>query len=412
MGKYEDLLEDLLEQPTTPDRTGTGTKRLFNEQVTYDLTEGFPLITTKKVAWKSAFSETLWFISGSTDRRDLQLIQHGNFGEDRFDIWKGNCLDRASKEDGALRFNGYNLGNMYGWMWRKMPSQNPEDGTFYVNEKLSSLIEHSHTNDEEWLYNAESFIICEVDMKYANDILESLFKGLYEQIVLCGKSSYQYDKKWLESYKYFREDIKSVLGYQEIIDRFEASKGSYEEILVALNFHSHFVNRNTVSLSLDNPRRNYIDQLQNCVDLIKNDPTSRRIIMDSWNPRTIENAVLAICHPFVQFFVDGNNLNMFVLIRSNDFFLGHPFNLAGYALLLEIIAKECNLTAKKLTIQMVDVHLYDNHVEQAKIQLDREPFEWCKIKLADGKKFDEYDLSDIEVIDYKSHENIKAEMAV
>lgn len=411
MGKYEDLLNDLLSQPTTPDRTGTGTKRLFNEQVTYDLTEGFPLITTKRVAWKSAFAETLWFISGSTDRRDLQWFQHGEFEEDRFDIWKGNCLDRKNKDLENVRFNGYNLGNMYSWMWRKNPLENPYEGSFYINDNLNSSIEHRFPNCENHEYDVNNFIFNEIYMKYG-DPINNLLTSIYDQITRSENVQKVYDANWFKSYHDFKEDMKSVLGYQEVVDRFEKSNGSAEQIVVIFNMHSNYVNRNTVSFSFDNPRDNYLDQLQNCVDLIKNEPTSRRIIMDSWNPRTTENAVLAICHPFVQFFVDGNELNMFVLIRSNDFFLGHPFNLAGYALLLEIISKECGLTAKKLTIQMVDVHLYANHVDQAKEQLSREPYEWCKIKLADGKRFDEYLLTDIEVIDYKSHENIKAEMAV
>lgn len=409
MGKYEDLLSRLVTQPTTPDRTGTGTKRLFNEQVTYDLTEGFPLLTTKRVAWKSAFAETLWFISGSIDRRDLQWFQHGDFKEGRFDIWKGNCLDRLSKDD-ENRFNGYNLGNMYGWMWKKIPSENPNSGKFYVNENLNQSIKHDFPNNDGPEYSESDFILSEVSMQ--NQPLVSLLKGIYEHIILSENGTKKYDVKWLESYNYFVEDMKSVLGYQELIDRFYMLMGKQERLVVSFNMHHDLVNRNTVSFSLDNPRDNYVDQLQNCIDLIKNDPTSRRIIMDSWNPRTTENAVLAICHPFVQFFVDGNELNMFVLIRSNDFFLGHPFNLAGYALLLEIVAKECGLTAKNLSINMVDVHLYDNHVEQATEQLSREPYEWCKIKLVDNKRYDEYLLSDIEVIDYKSHENIKAEMAV
>lgn len=414
MNQYLNLLNELVNQPTRSDRTGVGVRGVFNRSLEYDLREGFPILTTKKMAYKSAIAETLWFISGSTDRRDLQWYQHGNFNDERFDIWKGNCLDRLKQPEGDIRFSGYNLGNMYGMMWRNNPNKGKG---YYVNKTLNESFDIIDLNsiDEfsEEIYGNEDYYEISSNI---NNISETLLGYIGGQ---CFGNLIQ--KELIFDIK---NEVKSIMGYQEIIDNASENGNvsfvikiidselavTRNNLVIIPNNNEDIRNKNLQNLIETNKR---FDQLQHCIDLIKNDPTSRRIIMDSWNPRTTENACLAICHPFVQFYVtDEGELDMMVLIRSNDFFLGNPFNTIGYALLLEIVAKETGLIARKLHINMNDVHLYENHVEQALIQLEREPMELCKIELKDDKRFDEYVLDDIEIIGYESHDSIKASMAV
>ena len=123
MKQYIDLMKHILEHgQERNDRTGTGTLGIFGHQMRFDLRKAFPAVTTKKLAWKAMTSELLFFMQHLPDRRLLQEMIHGSFNEDRFDIWRGNCLDAKTKN--PLLFNGYNLGNMYPVYWRMMPNEN------------------------------------------------------------------------------------------------------------------------------------------------------------------------------------------------------------------------------------------------------------------------------------------------
>ena len=152
-----------------------------------------------------------------------------------------------------------------------------------------------------------------------------------------------------------------------------------------------------------------INQLQYCIDLIKKDPTSRRILMTGWNPEQNDQMVLPPCHVSYQFYVHNGGLSCMMYQRSSDLFLGLPFNIASTALLTNIIAKECNLKPDKITITIGDAHIYENHLEQVKIQLDRETMEFPKLSFS-KKKMNEYKYDDFELTDYEHHASIKATM--
>jgi len=274
MQAYQDLLQHILEKGNQKgDRTGTGTYSVFGHQMRFDLAEGFPLITTKKVHFKSVVYELLWFISGKTNISYLQ--------ENGVKIW-----NQWADENG-------DLGPVYGKQWR------------------------------DW--NGES-----------------------------------------------------------------------------------------------------IDQLKNVIHQLKNNPNSRRMMISAWNPSVLpdtsisfaENvangkAALPPCHALFQFYVADNKLSCQLYQRSADVFLGVPFNIASYALLTQMIAQVCDLQLGEFIHTFGDVHIYQNHVEQVKLQLTREPRNLPELKLNPSiSAIDEFTYEDIELLNYDPHPRIKAPIAV
>jgi len=158
----------------------------------------------------------------------------------------------------------------------------------------------------------------------------------------------------------------------------------------------------------------YIDQLANLIDGLKKDPNGRRHILTAWNPGELDQMALPPCHVLCQFYVNKNKeLSCHMYQRSVDVFLGLPFNISSYALLTHLIAHECGLGVAELVISTGDTHIYTNHVEQVKEQLTREPLSLPVLKLnRDIKSIEEFTMDDIELVDYKCHTAIKADMAV
>ena len=158
----------------------------------------------------------------------------------------------------------------------------------------------------------------------------------------------------------------------------------------------------------------YVDQLENLINSLKNDPHGRRHILTAWNPGELDEMVLPPCHMMAQFYVSNSNeLSCQMYQRSVDAFLGLPFNIASYALFTHMIAQVCGYRAKELVINMGDVHLYKNHIEQTKIQLQRDLLASPSLVLnPEIKDIDKFTMKDIHLLNYTSHEAIKGEMAV
>ena len=264
MKQYLDLLSFVLAEGTDKsDRTGTGTRSVFGGQIKFDLSKGFPLVTTKKLHLKSIIYELLWFLKGDTNVKYLQ--------DNGVRIW-----NEWADEDG-------DLGPIYGKQWR---SWEGVDGKSY-------------------------------------------------------------------------------------------------------------------------------DQIQNAIDLIKNNPDSRRIIVNAWNVADLPDMKLSPCHCLFQFYVADGKLSCQLYQRSADIFLGVPFNIASYALLTMMMAQVCGLEAGTFVHTFGDLHLYSNHMEQAKTQLSRTPMELPRMKLNPAvENIDGFSLEDFELVDYKSHPHIKAKVAV
>lgn len=290
MDNYHSLIEKILNEGSKrEDRTGVGTLSLFGEQLKFDLSKGFPAITTKKLAWKSVVSELLWFIEGSGDERRLKEILHGDANSEKKTIWTDNAqsdywVNRRHKK------HQHDLGRVYGVQWRTWRAP-----VFGVNK----------------------------------------------------------------------------MGVR------------------------------------------HVDQLQALIKGIKEDPTGRRHIITAWNPGELELMALPPCHCFAQFYVNNGKLSCQMYQRSADIFLGVPFNIASYALFTHMIAQACDLNVGDLIITFGDVHLYLNHIDQAKEQLSRSPFAYPSIKLnQDIKDVTKFTMSDIELVGYESHGAISAPMAV
>ncbi|MBO5719217.1 MAG: thymidylate synthase [Bacteroidales bacterium] len=264
MKQYLDLLQRVLDEGQVKhDRTGTGTKSVFGHQMRFNLEEGFPVLTTKKLHLKSIIYELLWFLKGDTNARYLQ--------ENGVRIW-----NEWADPDG-------NLGHIYGYQWRSWPD----------------------------------------------------YKG------------------------------------------------------------------------------GFIDQISNAVNDIKNNPDSRRIIVSSWNVADLDNMNLPPCHAFFQFYVCNGRLSLQLYQRSADIFLGVPFNIASYALLLKMMAQVCGLKAGDFIHTLGDAHIYLNHMEQVQLQLSRDPrpLPEMLINPSIDNIFD-FKYEDFELVNYDPHPHIKGVVSV
>ncbi|MEQ8926675.1 MAG: thymidylate synthase [Fulvivirga sp.] len=264
MKQYLELMRDILDNGVQKgDRTGTGTKSVFGRQLRFDLSEGFPLVTTKKLHIRSIVYELLWFLNGDTNIKYLK--------DNGVSIW-----DEWADENG-------DLGPVYGHQWRSWPT--PQNGT--------------------------------------------------------------------------------------------------------------------------------VDQITNVLNSIKNNPNSRRHIVSAWNPAEVDNMALPPCHALFQFYVADGKLSCQLYQRSADYFLGVPFNIASYALLVHMFAQQCDLEPGEFVWTGGDVHLYSNHIEQAELQLTRAPFPLPRlnIKRKPESLFD-YQYEDFEIVNYQAHPTIKAPIAV
>ncbi len=297
MKQYHDLLRLVLEEgrPKT-DRTGTGTRSVFGAQARFPLRESFPLLTTKKMAWKAIIAELLWFISGDTNVATL--------ARQNVKIWHGNGYDHYCKILAPAR-----------------------------GEKILSMDEWS-----ERIVTDPSFAVWAATL---GDV---------------------YGAQW--------RHWKTADGRE-------------------------------------------IDQLAKLVTLLKKNPDSRRHIVTAWNPAEVDAMALPPCHTLFQFFVLDGELSCQLYQRSADLFLGVPFNIASYALLICMVAQVCDLKPGDFVHTFGDLHLYDNHLDQAKEQLAREARPLPRLALNPKiRELNDFTLEDISLLDYNPHPPIKAAMAV
>ncbi|EHY0679819.1 thymidylate synthase [Listeria monocytogenes] len=314
MKQYLDLEKYVLENGTQKgDRTGTGTISTFGYQMRFDLQEGFPIMTTKRVPFKLVVSELLWFLHGDTNIR--YLLQHNN------NIWNEWAFERFVKSDD---YKGKDMTD-FGLRAERDPAFKE-------------------------VYQAE------MD-KFKTRILEDeAFANKY------GELGNIYGKQWRE---------------------WKTSQGET------------------------------IDQLADLIEMIKTNPNSRRLIVSAWNPEDIPNMALPPCHSLFQFYVADGKLSCQLYQRSADIFLGVPFNIASYALLTHLIAREVGLEVGEFIHTMGDAHLYNNHIEQVKEQLSRTPHKLPKLVLSDKPAtiFD-FDVADISLDGYNPDPAIKAPISV
>lgn len=310
---YHELLEKIMAEGVyKDDRTGTGTYSIFGHQMRFNMSDGFPLLTTKKVLFKMLATELVWFIRGDTNIKFL--LQYNN------NIWNE-------------------------WAFKKWVESDEYTGPDMTNFGNRAL------NDDA-------------------------FKETYKAEMENFKSRILEDEAFADKYG----DLGNVYGKQ-----WRAWEG---------------------------PDDSFTDQLKNVVESIKNNPDSRRHIVTAWNPAEIDTMALPPCHAFFQFYVNDGKLSLQLYQRSADVFLGVPFNIASYALLLHLVARECELEAADFVHTFGDAHIYSNHLDAVKTQLARESYKAPSLKINSDKSMFDIEYEDLEIVDYEFHPYIKAPIAV
>lgn len=311
---YLQLIRDILAHGhAKADRTGTGTKSLFGYQMRFDLSQGFPLLTTKKVPFGLIKSELLWFLRGDTNIQ--YLLKHKNH------IWDE-------------------------WAFKNWVESDEYHGPDMTDFGLRAQADPAFNE----LYQAEKKAFCE---RIVND------------------------------------------------DAFAAKYGNLGDVYGAQWRHWQTRQGET------------IDQIQNVIKTIKTNPDSRRLIVSAWNPEDVPNSALPPCHTLFQFYVNDNKLSCQLYQRSGDVFLGVPFNIASYALLTHMIARQTGLEVGEFVHTLGDAHIYNNHFDQVQEQLQRQPFAAPTLWLnPDKTNIMDFDMEDIKVLNYQSGPTIKAPVAV
>lgn len=367
---YQDLIKDVLENGVVKkDRTGTGTISVFGRQIRHKMSTGFPLLTTKKIPFKTMVTECLWFLRGDTSIEYLL--------KNDCNIWTGDAYKnyRSKSKDIALPEN----------LYRNLIDDLNKNAMFPIDNPSRML-------------SQEEFI---------NKI----------------KTDNEFAKKWA--------DLGPVYGAGW--RRWESIETKYDEF-----GENHY-----------EVKTRKIDQIQNLINDLKTNPDSRRLLVSAWAVHDLPNMALPPCHfsfqvytrelsdderwelyiksdlnieingiplelkhmrtPFYPKSLPKRTISLIFNMRSTDLGLGLPFNLASYGLLLMILAKEVNMIPDELIYSGGDVHIYSNHVDGLKEQLTREPFELPTVNILKDNVDDigEYEISDFELINYKSHPTIK-----
>jgi thymidylate synthase len=335
--QYQDLLQTILDYGVEKkDRTGTGTKSIFGYTIRHNMKDGFPVLTTKKMAWKTMVTELLWFLRGDTNIKFL--VENGCH------IW---------------------------------------DGDAYRN--------------------------------YCERQARQLIKGCtYQEFVEKIKTDDEFAKKWGNLGKIYGSQWRSW-GRKNVTNYdLENVKSSDKVKVMDLIYDGGDYSKYDVKVTYQN---NSIDQIQNLINDLKTNPDSRRLMVNAWNVGELDQMVLPPCHYGFQCYVrEGKYLSLMWNQRSVDTFLGLPFNIASYGLLLTILAKEVNMVPDQLIGNLGDTHLYLNHIEQAKEQIGREPFELPTLNqfpTYEGSRpsIESYVVGDFTLKDYQSHPSIKAPLS-
>lgn len=462
MQTYLDILKNVMDNGVDkPDRTGVGTRSISGMMAEYDLSKGFPAMTTKKLAWKAVVSELLWFIEGSCSEKRLKEILHGSSTSDKPTIWSGNAsapywIDKA-------KFEG-DLGRVYGQQWRYMrkylptpaPTYTPQVGVKNVHEiivrekvklndsnerfyllwldmMLGSYNPYYHNYDimgsrglsvcSEWhdfdvflkeVKEVESYKRAEHDSTYVIVPLHKSKPYSKNNCVWVSQNNYKLLTQDHPVIAYRDNDVEAVTAMNRHDLRVYLPQLSEEDISQALTSRKAVHGWN-IRYDADNivKKYMYVDQLSDLIYGLKHEPYGRRHIINAWNPAELDKMALPPCHVLSEFIIENGKLNCIFFQRSCDVFLGVPFNIASYALFTHMIAHVCGLEVGTLTHMMGDVHIYQNHFDAVNEQLQREPLALPTLNIKRNvMSIDDFTMDDFELVGYESHGTIKAPMAV
>lgn len=442
--KYLDLLAEVYtEGEWRADRTGTGVSSLFGKQVVYDLRDGFPLLTTKKIHWKSVVHELLWFLSGSTNVKYLQ--------DNGVHIWDHWCDENGD------------LGPVYGHSWRKwglfperIPQPKPKlregvKATYLKVGNSSGSTKHvlgttwhgmmaRCYNKNQWsykYYGGKGVSVCDRWLEFkcfaedavqlpgwADKISDTSTRYFLDKDVRGDGFVYGPDScGWITPSKNILANADTLYVVEK--DGVEYSFINPYEFAKEHGFHGgnfcdlwagskNAKTRNGFTFVRKTPLRQGVDQIQNLIDGIKADPYSRRHIVNAWNPATVPLMALPPCHAFFQIYVHQNGeMDLQLTQRSCDVWIGAPYNIASYTLLLMMVAQCTGYKAGRFIHTLGDVHLYRNHVDAYFIQKDRTILPPPTVTLnPEIKSIFDFKFEDITLENYNPHPAIKAPVSV
>lgn len=443
--EYLDALEYVLtEGEERTDRTGTGTRSIFGLNLTFDNHDTFPILTTKRVHFKSVVGELLWMLSGSVNVKELRE----KYGVTIWDEWE--------QEGGTI-------GPGYGHQWvhwggeTPMIQRTPElpagvkatylgvaNGAGKEGHPLKKTWEgmiarcYDKGNISYPIYGGRGVSVCDDWLTFEGFARDAVMLPGYESKVTDTETRYVLDKDTTGSgYLYgpkscvWITDLENSLAKSQFVYTLEGPDGALHTFSNPSEFCKGQGIPNGNISDLWTGRKNAkvrhgfrfvskrevtpkgINQIQNLIDGIIADPYSRRHIVNAWNVGQIEDMALPPCHTMFQCYVhtDGT-LDLQLYQRSSDMFLGLPFNIAQYALLQRIIAELTGKEPGKLYITIGDAHIYSNHYDQVREQLSREPKLAPKLMMGVPDGLDDLKVSDFRLIGYDPHPTIKAPVAV
>ena len=373
--QYTALLQDILDNGVTKQTRNGGTISVFGRQIRHKMSDGFPLLTTKKMHWRSIVTELIWFLQGRTDLR--WLLEQGN------KIWVGDAYKNWCKqfEIDPNNFNGEELTKGHNdqcWGYPILDHVKPTSKE-YKRGQINAYLEGKAEKPFFYLTQEEFINKIKTDDEFAKK---------------WGELGPVYGKQWRD---WEVNESKEILRTENVTWPYEPNPHTYQQRVGTFKFKQ-------------------IDQIQNLINDLKTNPDSRRLMVSAWNVGELDQMVLPPCHFSFQCYSHEQEGKRYLSLawsqRSIDFGLGLPFNIASYGLLLEIIAKDVGMIPYELIGNLGDCHIYNNHMDGLKEQLNRSPYPLPKLLFKDhlndfNSIVDILRVNDFILDNYQSHPPIK-----
>jgi len=391
MKQYNQLVEEVLSKGTTVDTRSGKVISSLNHTMTFNLKDGFPLLTTKHVSFHNVLTELLWFLRGDTNVNWLHM-----HGVHIWDLWADEYGD---------------LGNIYGAQWRAREISTPS------YDLIDSIV-------EDWIHDKDSPRKPDTTERRSSLALPSPNPKILKLYGELTDNPRKVDPSWRDDPMQFFLDISTIPGYNSYLlsDDYDLFHGYYGMDLKYSKQSAMFLRKDFIKqIHYKNDSGDffikrpicYKDQISDIVETLKTNPTSRRIVLDSYNPvdmgecQVKRRAALDACHAFTVFSVRDGSLHAHMTQRSCDIAIGAPYNIASYSLLIHMLAKLTGLTPGVLHISIVDAHIYHDHIVKLGGQLARVPYGPPKLEInGDVETIDDFTHDNFMLEDYNCHPSI------